>query len=167
MSAKTYDLGDIAGEWNFNGSELFSAGAPINDRWNFQLSGSGSLLGILSNMAFPGITGSIGSFSAELTGPGVSEDLSKNKLVLGPFQMLGYYSDSFPTGSFTLHVTGTALGNNAQYSLGLLSAATAADPAPAPVPEPETLAMMLLGSSLIGLQMRRKSKSQEVLSLTS
>jgi hypothetical protein len=118
----------------------------FTDQFSFSLSGDSLVSGLFLKGLISNIDLSFKSVAASTWTP-VTIDFS------GPlFTSFALGSTALSSGNYLFQISGTGLGNIAGFRA--YSGALAV----APVPEPETWAMLVVGSLLVGYQLRRKQK---------
>lgn len=144
-AAMDYSLGTLPPGSNLTGTGIVDAQSGFEDNWLFSISATTTnFLGAIFNAA---ANGSIGSFSATLSGPnGFSTTWD-----IDPYPQHGGQGGSFESfgllaGDYVLHVSGLTTGTSS-YNVAF---------AAAPVPEPGSYAMILAGLGLVGFMARRR-----------
>jgi hypothetical protein len=142
----TKDLGTLDST-GFDTSSLPSAKYGVNvafsDTWTFTIDVP-SATSFGAQQTFAASTAAIKDFGGELVGYGLFSPAT----VTGDQQTLGW-AGSLSAGTYTVHIWGTSLLKNTQYTATVSAL---------PVPEPETYGLMLGGLALVGAVARRKAK---------
>jgi hypothetical protein len=146
--AATKDLGTLDSTGYDTSSEFsvkFAKNAVINDTWFFTIDVP-SATSFGAQQTFAASTAAISNFGGELVGYGAFGPA----VISGDQQNLSW-SGALAAGTYEVHIWGTALIKNTQYTATVSAL---------PVPEPETYGMMLGGLALVGaVAARRKAKN--------